>query len=162
MKKAIIILLCTFIITALICSCAGNKNADTDASSGTEMEPAVAEYIKNRGVDEYGRNTTASAEKPEANGNGVELMGISNQVHHRETASIAIKGPESANYTIKVYDENGVPADIGTGTETQADETGFASCMFTISPEVKQGTYIILFKADGTDKYLQTTMTVTA
>lgn len=146
---------------AALASC-GNQSEENKDNTGISVdESAVQEYFDSREVDEYGKYTTATPERPFEKGEGVELMSVSNQMRRGETGTLAVKGPANAQYIVKVYDDNGKTVKLTDDDRIIADEKGFASYTFTFTEDNALGNYLFFVKADGTVNYVETTVTLT-
>ena len=160
--KKIICALFALIMIAALASCGKQKQSenDTDNTGISVDESAVQEYFDGREVDEYGKYTTASAERPFEKSEGVKLMSVSNQMRRGETGTLALKGAANAQYIIKVYDDNGNIVKLTDDDRIVADKNGFASYIFAFTEDNALGNYLFFVKADGTVNYVETTVTL--
>jgi len=161
MKKIICATLALIMIAALA-SCGKQSEKTAEENTGISVdESAAQEYFDKREVDEYGKYTTADAERPFEEGDGVKLMSVSNQLHRGETGTLAVKGAANAQYIVKIYDDNGKVVKLTEDNRIIADENGFASYTFTFNEDNEIGSFLFLVKADGASNYVETTVTLT-
>ena len=159
MKKFICIILC-LLTAAALSSCSG-KGKEDETTEKQYDNKIIKEYFDNRETDENGENTTASPISPYVNADGVELISSSTQLKPGQRGDIVFKGSPYLQYIVKIYDDNGDPAEFEFEERANSDQNGQGDFSYTVPEDAEPGNYIIMLKVDGGQRYLQTTITVT-
>ncbi len=106
------------------------------------------------------RASASSTEVIKEESKGINVLTKTTPVFPGNTATITVLGKADKKYTIDFYEEGSVPS-VATGLEDKvANEYGFVSWTFTVSPLCSAGNKRIIIKEIGSDNYIQTSIKV--
>ncbi len=106
------------------------------------------------------RAGASSTEVIKEESKGINVLTKTTPVFPGNTATITVLGKPDKKYTIDFYEEGSVPS-VATGLEDKtANEYGFVSWTFSISPLCSAGNKKIIIKEIGSDNYIQTSIKV--
>ena len=106
------------------------------------------------------RVSSGSTEKIDEISKGIGVITKTTPVLPGNTATITVLGNPNKSYSIEFYEEGSTPS-VTSGLENKtANQAGFVSWTFTVSPLCSAGNKKIIIKEIGSDNYIQTSITI--
>ena len=107
-----------------------------------------------------GKTTETDPMTVQEKSDGISAVALSSKVKAGEMGTLTIMGSPEKEFSFSVTDIDSNKLEFaGTGNKT-SDKAGFASWGFTVPENCGKGLKVIIVREEGTDKYLQTSITV--
>lgn len=163
MKKIIAALLAAITIISVFSACSKKEQTvETKEETATVKsdDVLISEFKENIETKADGKTTETDPMTVQEKSDGISAVALSSKVKAGEMGTLTIMGSPKKEFSFSVTDIDSNKLEFaGTGNKT-SDKAGFASWGFTVPENCGKGLKVIIVREEGTDKYLQTSITV--